>query len=227
MSTDRKTPWTTYVAVAVVSAVIGFAAIYVMVGGGGNGPQQQNAAPDTTSERRAASTSQPPSPAATSGNQLNVGAMTTFVFKDFPMALPEVTFNNADGKALSLKDFAGKTLLLNLWATWCAPCRKEMPHLDRLQAELGSDSFEVVAVSVDRGSAQKSRKFLDDIKVKALKLYHDPSAQLGFTLKTIGMPSTLLIDGQGREIGRLVGPADWDSADAKRLITAHIPKATN
>ena len=97
-----------------------------------------------------------------------------------------------------------------------------MPDLDRLQAELGSDRFEVVAVSVDRGSPEKSRKFLDEINAKALKLYHDPSAQLSFTLKTIGMPSTLLIDAEGRELGRLVGPAEWDSADAKRLIRAQL-----
>jgi thiol-disulfide isomerase/thioredoxin len=159
--------------------------------------------------------------------KLNVGKMATFVFRDAPTDLPEAKFNDASGKAITLADFRGKVVLLNLWATWCAPCRKEMPDLDALQMELGSDRFEVVAVSVDRGSPEKSRKFLDEIKSKALKLYHDPSAQLGFTLKTIGMPSTLLIDPEGRELGRLVGPAEWASEDAKRLIRAHVAKAAS
>ena len=156
---------------------------------------------------------------------MNVGKMATFVFKDDPMALPEFTFNNSEGKPISFKDFQGKVILLNLWATWCAPCRKEMPELDRLQADLGSDKFEVVAVSVDRGSPEKSRAFLDQIQAKSLKLYHDPTAQLGFSLKTIGMPSTLLVDANGRELGRLVGPAEWHSADAIRLIKSYLAKA--
>ena len=196
MSTDQNTPWTTYVIAAAVSAVIGFGAIYVIANGGGNGPEQQSAAKESATKVNSAGAT-----AKTAGetvrpasDKLNVGHMTTFVFKDDAMALPKASFNNSDGQPITLANFKGKVVLLNLWATWCAPCRKEMPDLDRLQAELGSDRFEVVAVSVDRGSADKSRKFLDEINVKSLKLYHDPSAQLGFTLKTIGMPSTLLID---------------------------------
>ncbi|MGI9426989.1 MAG: TlpA family protein disulfide reductase [Hyphomicrobiaceae bacterium] len=221
MSADRKTSWTTYAVAALASAVIGFGAIYVLLGDGSNGQNTSEVSQEKTA------TAAPKTSAAPTDGNLSVGAMTTFVFKDEPMDLPEATFNNADGQAISLKSFAGKVVLLNLWATWCAPCRKEMPHLDRLQAELGSDKFEVVAVSIDRGSPEKSRKFLDEIKVKALKLYHDPSAQLGFTLKTIGMPSTLLLDAKGREVGRLVGPAEWDHADAKRLINAQLEKLTN
>ena len=221
MSADQSTSWTTYTIAAVVSGLIGFGAIYVLLGDSGNGQR-----PSEVSQEQGAAAPKKTSTAPT-GGRLNVGAMTTFVFKDEPMALPEAPFNDKAGNAISLKTFAGKVVLLNLWATWCAPCRKEMPHLDRLQAELGGDKFEVVAVSIDRGSPEKSRKFLDEIKVKALKLYHDPSAQLGFTLKTIGMPSTLLLDAQGREIGRLVGPAEWDHADAKRLIRAQLEKLTN
>ena len=156
------------------------------------------------------------------GDKLNRGDMVTFVFKNQPMALPAASFNGPEGQAMGFEDLKGKVLLVNLWATWCAPCRKEMPYLNKLQQELGSNDFEVVAVSVDRGSVDKSRKFLDEVGATALKLYHDPSAQLGFTLKAIGMPSTLLIDRQGREIGRLVGPAEWHSDDAKRLIRAAI-----
>ncbi|MCL4164456.1 UNVERIFIED_CONTAM: hypothetical protein GTU68_002179, partial [Idotea baltica] len=108
---------------------------------------------------------------------------------------------------MMLSDLQGKVVLLNLWATWCAPCRKEMPHLNQLQEELGSDQFEVVAVSVDRGSAEKSKKFLAEVGANALRFYHDPTAQAGFSLMAIGMPTTLLFDREGREIGRLVGPA--------------------
>jgi thiol-disulfide isomerase/thioredoxin len=153
------------------------------------------------------------------GEPLNRGAMTTFVFKKTPMDLPDdVTFNDKAGQAVGLDQFAGKVVLLNLWATWCAPCRKEMPDLDRLQADLGGDRFEVVAVSLDRGSADKARAFLNEIGVKRLRFFHDPEAKLGFKLMAIGMPTTLLIDPEGREIGRLVGPAEWHSEDAKKLI---------
>jgi thiol-disulfide isomerase/thioredoxin len=148
--------------------------------------------------------------------------MAAFVFKRAPEALPETAFIDASGKARSLQDWRGKVVLLNLWATWCAPCRKEMPSLDRLQAELGSDTFEVVAVSVDKTGIEGARKFLDQIKVERLGVYADPSIRLGSTLKAIGMPSSLLIDREGREIGRLVGPAEWDSDDAKTLIQAAL-----
>ncbi|MGI9408532.1 MAG: TlpA family protein disulfide reductase [Hyphomicrobiaceae bacterium] len=223
MSTEQRTSWTTYAVIAGISAVVGFAAIYVIVGGNGNGTGQQissrgESAKLAQSQGKRSETTE----SDDKSGKLNVGKMTTFVFKDSPAPVPEAKFNNGSGAPMTLADFKGKVVLVNLWATWCAPCRKEMPDLDRLQAELGSDRFEVVAVSVDRGSPEKSRKFLDEINAKALKLYHDPSAQLSFTLKTIGMPSTLLIDADGRELGRLVGPAEWDSADAKRLIRAQL-----
>lgn len=148
--------------------------------------------------------------------------MTTFVFKDPPVSLPEFQFVNADGKPVSLKDWRGKVVLLNLWATWCAPCRGEMPALDRLESELGSDKFEVVAVAVDKSGLEGARKFLDETKAQKLKLYADPTARLGNELKVIGMPTSILVDGEGREIGRLIGPAEWDSADAKRLIQSFL-----
>jgi thiol-disulfide isomerase/thioredoxin len=113
-------------------------------------------------------------------------------------------------------------VLLNLWATWCAPCRKEMPELDRLQAELGSERFEVVALAVDRAGAEGARKFLAETRVKSLALYVDQTARAGTLLKAIGLPTTILIDAQGREVGRLTGPAVWDSAEAKRLIRAVV-----
>ena len=127
-------------------------------------------------------------------------------------------FTDSAGKERSLADFKGKVVLLNLWATWCAPCREEMPSLDRLQKELGSDAFEVVALAVDRTGADNVKKFLTDIKVENLGLYVDSTAKSGSALKAIGLPTTILVDKQGREIGRLPGPAAWDSAEAKDLI---------
>ena len=111
------------------------------------------------------------------GEPLNTGEMSNFVFKSAPEPLADVAFVDGDGKPMTLADFKGKSVLLNLWATWCAPCRKEMPGLDRLQAELGSDKFEVVALSVDRAGVEASQKFLDQINVKSLKTYVDATAQ--------------------------------------------------
>jgi thiol-disulfide isomerase/thioredoxin len=121
-----------------------------------------------------------------------------------------------------LADWRGKVVLLNLWATWCLPCRKEMPSLDRLQKEMGSDKFEVVAISVDRKGAAASKKFLDETQVERLALYVDATARLSSELRVVGLPATLLLDAQGREIGRLLGGAEWDSEDAKRLIRSAL-----
>jgi thiol-disulfide isomerase/thioredoxin len=144
--------------------------------------------------------------------------MAAFVFRKEPEALPQFKFQDAEGRERTLADWRGKVVLLNLWATWCLPCRKEMPSLDRLQKELGSEKFEVVALSVDRKGLEASRKFLDETKVERLALYVDPSARANTELRAVGLPVTLLIDAQGRELGRLLGPAEWDSEDAKRLL---------
>jgi thiol-disulfide isomerase/thioredoxin len=146
--------------------------------------------------------------------------MAAFVFKKEPEALPDVRFQDANGTEKTLSDWRGKVVLVNLWATWCAPCRKEMPALDRLQKELGSSKFEVVAISIDRTGLAGARKFLDETGVKNLALYADPTTKLSSVLKAVGLPVTVLIDAKGREVGRLVGPAEWDSEDAKRLIRA-------
>jgi len=202
-------------ATAAVAALVGFAAVYVTVG-----------RPDNAASPVKTAT---PGPAATEvlpkgpgNNPLSQGHMAAFVFRKEPEALPDVKFQDAEGKERTLADWRGKVVLLNLWATWCVPCRKEMPALDRLQQELGSDKFEVVAVSVDRKGIEASRKFLDDTKVGKLALYVDQSTRLISDLKAVGLPATLLIDSQGREIGRLLGPAEWDSEDAKRLIRATL-----
>jgi thiol-disulfide isomerase/thioredoxin len=141
-----------------------------------------------------------------------------------PKRLPELTFTGADGKPRALADFQGKTVLLNLWATWCVPCRKEMPALDALQARLGSDTFEVVAVNIDTRNLDKPKTWLQEVGITKLGYYADPSAKVFQELKAIGkafgMPTTLLIDPRGCELGTLAGPAEWASDDAVKLIEA-------
>ncbi len=206
----QSVPLARYTWLAVLSALAAFAAVYVTLGGPDNVP---SAVPGGKTAGE---------PAGSGRNPLSTGSMTTFVFKPQPEALPEVRFLNGKGEDVSLKDWKGKVVLLNVWATWCAPCREEMPALDRLQAELGSDKFQVVALAVDKSGLDGARKFLTDIKVGNLALFADPTARDGLALKVIGMPTSILIDREGREIGRLIGPAAWDSAEAKRLIEAQL-----
>jgi thiol-disulfide isomerase/thioredoxin len=132
---------------------------------------------------------------------------------DSPRPLPEVAFADAAGRPLRLEDFRGRVVLLNLWATWCAPCRKEMSTLDRLQGELGGPGFAVVALSIDRKGLPAVQKFYEEIGLERLAVYVDASSRAARSLKALGIPTTLLIDREGREIGRLAGPAEWDSPE--------------
>jgi thiol-disulfide isomerase/thioredoxin len=139
-----------------------------------------------------------------------------------PKRLPALTFAGADGKPRTLADFQGKTVLLNLWATWCVPCRKEMPALDALQAKLGGEDFQVVAINIDTRNLEKPRTWLQEVGITKLGYYADPSAKVFQELKAIGkafgMPTTLLVDARGCELGALAGPAEWSSEDAVKLI---------
>jgi thiol-disulfide isomerase/thioredoxin len=153
---------------------------------------------------------------------LATGEMVAFVPKAKPEPLADLKFEDGAGKPLTIKDFQGKIVVLNLWATWCAPCRKEMPSLDRLQVHFTGKPFEVLALSVDRGGVAASKRFLEQIKVSNLALYIDPTARQHTTLRAVGLPTTILIDGKGNEIGRLSGHAEWDSAEAKALIDAAL-----
>ncbi len=150
----------------------------------------------------------------------NSGKMITFVIKK-PQALPDLKFQDGTGADRSMADWRGKTVLINLWATWCAPCRREMPALARLDKALEKEPFDVLAISIDRKGLPASKKFLTEINViKQLGLYVDPTSRIAQALKAYGLPVSILVDGQGREIGRLTGPAEWDSPDALRLIRA-------
>ncbi|MGE0768372.1 MAG: TlpA family protein disulfide reductase [Hyphomicrobiaceae bacterium] len=205
---------------ALGAALAGFGAVYVMAGGADNGLER----PVRTAQAPDAKPASLPSGPGT--NRLSTGQMAAFVFKKAPEELPELPFQDKDGKSRTLKEWQGKVVLVNLWATWCAPCRKEMPSLDRLQAELGSDKFEVVAISADKTGIAGAKRFLDQIKIQKLGVYADPTVRIHSGLKAIGMPASLVIDAKGREIGRLVGPAEWDSAEAKTLIKAVIAAQT-
>jgi thiol-disulfide isomerase/thioredoxin len=136
--------------------------------------------------------------------------------------VPELTFLDADGNERSLEDFQGRVIVLNLWATWCAPCRKEMPSLDRLQASHGGDDFEVIALAVDRGDLSKVLDFYGEIGIENLAIYHDPTAKAGRVLRAPGLPTTLIIDRNGEEIGRVLGDAEWDSDEVAALVDAAI-----
>ena len=136
-----------------------------------------------------------------------------FVLRETPAPVPELSFTDGEGKPQCLSDFRGKIVLLNIWATWCLPCRREMPTLDRLQAALGGADFEVVALSVDRRGLEVVKKFYAEIGVEHLAIRIDTSSRAGFALATEGLPTSLLVDRQGQEIGRLIGPAEWDAPD--------------
>jgi thiol-disulfide isomerase/thioredoxin len=138
-----------------------------------------------------------------------------------PKPMPELRFNDANGRSRSLADFRGSTVLLNIWATWCAPCREEMPALDRLQAKLGGKRFEVVALSVDL-QPDMARKFYAEIGIKALPFYIDPTAKAAFTLDAAGLPASLLVDRSGREIGRHLGAVKWDSPEVVEQLRRAI-----
>jgi thiol-disulfide isomerase/thioredoxin len=154
------------------------------------------------------------------------GEVAAMLVPQKPKPLPDLDFLGPDGKPMKLSAFRGRTVLLNLWATWCAPCRKEMPALDKLQAELGGQDFEVVAVTIDQRNLDRPKAFLQEIGVSRLVYYSDPSAkifqQLRAADRAVGMPTTLVIDPEGCELGYLAGPAEWASEDAIKLMRAAL-----
>jgi len=148
------------------------------------------------------------------------GSVAAFEIAADRPRVPTEDFTDSDGDDVSLRDFRGRVVLLNLWATWCGPCRHEMPSLDRLQAQQGGDDFVVITLSSDRGEARAVEPFFDEYGIDALTAYYDPMNAMGRALDVRGLPTTLLVDREGREIGRLEGPAEWDSPEALALIDA-------
>jgi thiol-disulfide isomerase/thioredoxin len=156
------------------------------------------------------------------------GEVAALAVAETPLRVPDVAFRDAGGAQRHLADWRGRTVLFNLWATWCVPCRKEMPALDTLEAKLGGPSFEVVTVNIDTRDPDKPRTWLKEVGIGRLAYYADPSAKVFQDLKVAGraagMPTTLLVDPSGCEIGTLAGPAEWASEDAVKLISAALAR---
>jgi thiol-disulfide isomerase/thioredoxin len=201
---------------ALAGVVAGALAVYVReTGSGNNAPLQASAAPADAVCAASQAKGKAVADAAT-------GEVAALLAADQPTNLSTLAFNDPSGKPMSLADHSGKTVLLNLWATWCAPCRAEMPALDQLQARDGSDRFEVVAVNVDTGDDSKPKAFLSETGVHALGYYRDNTLTLFNELKkrglALGLPVTLLIDPQGCLLAGMNGPAHWAGPDAERVI---------
>jgi thiol-disulfide isomerase/thioredoxin len=194
----------------VIGALIGFAGVY------GIGGLRRNATGDAAC-RGAVDLARKIAPLAH-------GEVAALTMATAPLRLPDLAFEDADGKPRKLSEWRGRTVLVNLWATWCVPCRKEMPALEGLQTRLGGPNFEVVAINIDTRDPEKPKNFLKDAHLTRLGYFSDEKAKVFQDLKAIGralgMPTSVLVDGQGCEIATIAGPADWDSDDAIRLITA-------
>ena len=152
------------------------------------------------------------------------GEVAALEVGDVPRVAPDLTFKTGDGAEQTLAQMRGRLVLLNLWATWCAPCKAEMPALDRLQAAMGGDAFTVAAINVDTRNLDKPRQWLTDNGIATLAYYGDPGGRVLPALQkatgSLGLPTTLLIDARGCTLGVMKGPADWGSEDARRLIGA-------
>jgi thiol-disulfide isomerase/thioredoxin len=195
-----------------IGAVIGFAGIY------GIGRLKRNASGDSAC-RPAVALSSKLAPLAH-------GEVAALTMAEAPLRLPNLAFEDADGKPKKLSDWHGRIVLVNLWATWCVPCRKEMPALEGLQTRLGGPNFEVVAINIDTRDPEKPKNFLKDANLTRLGFFSDQKAKVFQDLKSVGralgMPTSVLVDGEGCEIATIAGPAEWDSDDAVKLITAAI-----
>jgi thiol-disulfide isomerase/thioredoxin len=198
-----------------IGAVIGYAGVY------GIGGLKRNAAGDSGCN-----------PAVTLSSKiapLAQGEVAALTMATTPLRLPDLAFEDADGKPKKLSDWRGRTVLVNLWATWCVPCRREMPALESLQTKLGGPDFQVVAVNIDTRDPDKPKNFLKDANLTQLSYFSDSKAKVFQDLKNIGralgMPTSVLVDGQGCEIATIAGPAEWASDDAVKLIKAAIKPA--
>ena len=145
-----------------------------------------------------------------------------FILNEAPAVLPDVGFEDDQGQKRQLADFHGKIVLLNLWATWCAPCREEMPTLNSLEGMLGGPDFEVVALSIDRNGLEKVKTFYRDNGITRLAVRVDSSGKAAGILGAVGLPTTILIGRDGRGLGRLIGPAAWDTEEMVDFFRAMI-----
>ncbi|MBI1777398.1 MAG: TlpA family protein disulfide reductase [Proteobacteria bacterium] len=153
------------------------------------------------------------------------GQMRKFTLHEAPRPAPEGGFQDREGKRVPLGQFLGQVVLVNLWATWCAPCVEEMPSLERLQASLGGKDFTIIAVSSDRAGNKAVTPFLEKLALKLLPIYLDPDSSFTRGTGARGLPTSILIDRDGREVGRLEGAAAWDSPEAAALIRHYLAPA--
>jgi thiol-disulfide isomerase/thioredoxin len=209
----RRLPIT--IGAVLIGAVIGFAGVY------GIGGLKRSASGDPAC-RGAVDLARKLAPLAH-------GEVAALTMATSPLRLPDLAFEDADGRPKKLSDWRGRTVLVNLWATWCVPCRKEMPALEGLQTKLGGPDFEVVAVNIDTRDPEKPKSFLKEANLTRLGYFSDQKAKVFQDLKAIGralgMPTSVLVDGQGCEIATIAGPAEWDSDDAVKLIAAAVKPA--
>jgi thiol-disulfide isomerase/thioredoxin len=193
-----------------IGAAIGFAGVY------GIGGLKRNAADDTAC-RGAVDLARKLAPLAH-------GEVAALTMATAPLQLPDLAFEDANGRPKKLSDWRGRTVLVNLWATWCVPCRKEMPALESLQTRLGGPNFEVVAINIDTRDPEKPKNFLKEANLTRLAYFSDQKAKVFQDLKAVGralgMPTSVLVDSQGCEIATIAGPAEWASDDAIKLMTA-------
>jgi thiol-disulfide isomerase/thioredoxin len=210
MPTRRISLMPLYSLVATLAAIAGFLSVILFDRLGGDDSGQRSV---ITSAEAASETS------------LQTG-LDKLVRIKTPRALADFTFSDGNGAEHKLSDFRGKVVLVNLWATWCAPCKIEMPGLNRLQGKLGGEAFTVLPISLDFGGPEKPKGFLETNKLNHLGLYQSPSTKLMQHFGAPGLPYTVLVDRKGREIARLAGPAEWDSPEAVALIKDVIAAGT-
>ncbi|WP_115730688.1 thiol:disulfide interchange protein TlpA [Aminobacter aminovorans] len=229
MSDRRKMfPAPRHILIAAVAGVIaGAVAVYVSTTRPGNNTPQPTVAVDSSAspdDKLCAAKAEKAKAVAAAAT----GHVAAMMPADPPQSLKTLAFNDPQGKPMTIADHAGRTLLVNLWATWCAPCRAEMPALDALEREMGGEEFEVVAVNVDTGDDTKPKKFLEEIGVSSLGHYRDNTLAVFNDLKkrglALGLPVTLLVDGEGCLLANMNGPAEWASPDARKLIEAALAK---
>ena len=152
--------------------------------------------------------------------ELREGSMRKLLFHAEPQPVSQVPFRDPDGGEFTLADWQGKYVVLNFWATWCAPCRHEMPMLDNLQAEFGGEDFEVVTIATGRNEVTGIRRFFEETEVTRLPILLDPRSELAREMAVLGLPITVVLDRDGQEIARMRGDAEWDSESAKAIVAA-------
>lgn len=197
-------------AAVIIGAAIGYVGVYGIGGLTGNPPGDPACRPAVDLAKKIA--------------PLARGEVAALTMASSPLRVPDLTFDDGDGKPRKLSDWRGRTVLVNLWATWCVPCRTEMPALDELQHKLGGPAFEVVAINIDTRDLEKPKTFLKEANLTRLGYFTDPKAKVFQELKSVGralgMPTSVLVDGAGCEIATIAGPAEWASDDAVKLIKA-------